>query len=106
MNLRRGYQPRPNIVNDEKGEMLANSNIVLSRLKSHAYQLLSVYAVNPIRQTEIHTSEPVVSKLCAFEAEMVSEELKKSKSPDTDQIPAELIHTGSRTVHRQTNALI
>ena len=47
--------------------------------------------VNDVRQTAIHTAEPLVPDPCAFEAEMAIEKLKRHKSPGIDQIPAELI---------------
>jgi hypothetical protein len=42
----------------------------------------------------IHTAEPPVPWLCAFEVEMAIEKLKGIKSPGTDQIPAELVKAG------------
>jgi hypothetical protein len=35
----------------------------------------------------------------AFEVEMAIEELKRDKSPGTDQIPTEFIKVGGRTIH-------
>jgi hypothetical protein len=52
---------------------------------------LNVHGDNDVRQTEIHTAEPLVPEPSAFEAEMAIEKLKRYKSPGTDQIPAELI---------------
>jgi hypothetical protein len=40
---------------------------------------------------QIHTAEPLVSEPIACEAEMAIEKLERYKSPDIDQIPAELI---------------
>ena len=45
-------------------------------------------------------------KLSAFEAEMAIEKLKRPKSPGTDQIPAELIKAGDRTIRWQIHKLI
>jgi len=53
--------------------------------------LLNVHGVNYVRQTEIGTAEQVVSEPSVFELEMAVEKLKSHKSPDTDEIPAELI---------------
>jgi len=47
--------------------------------------------MNDIRQTEIHTREPLVPEPSVFETEMAPEELKRHKSPGVDQISAELI---------------
>jgi len=52
--------------------------------------------LNGIRQTEIHTAEPLVPEPNAFELEMAIEKLKRHKSPGIDQIPAELIKAGGR----------
>jgi hypothetical protein len=45
--------------------------------------------VNDVRQTEIHTVQPLVPKPIAFEIVMAVEELKRCKSLCIDQIPAE-----------------
>jgi len=57
-----------------------------------------VYVVNDVRQTEIHTAEPLVLEPSAFEFEMAIEKHKRHKSPDTDQIPSELTKAGVRTI--------
>ena len=40
-----------------------------------------------------------MSELSAFEVEVAIEKLKRHKSPGIDQIPAELIKVGDRTIH-------
>jgi len=67
---------------------------------------LNIRGVNGVRQTEIHTTEPLVPVPCAFEVEMDIEKLKKHKSPRTDQIPAELINAGGRTIRYEIHKLI
>jgi len=57
-------------------------------------QLLNVHGVNDVRQTAIHTAEPLVPETCAFEFEMAIEKLNRHKSPGIDQIPAEMIKSG------------
>jgi len=52
---------------------------------------LNVHGVNEVRQTEIHTAEPLVTEPSAFEFEMAIEKLQRHKSSASDQIPAELI---------------
>jgi hypothetical protein len=52
---------------------------------------MSVHRVNDVRQTEIHTAEPLVPEPSAFEIEMAIEKLKRHKTPGINQIPAELI---------------
>jgi hypothetical protein len=62
--------------------------------RKHFSQLLDLHGVNGIKQTEIHIAEPLVPEPSAFEAEMVTDKLKTHTSPDSDQIPPELITAG------------
>jgi hypothetical protein len=55
-----------------------------------------VHAVSNVNQTEIHLAEPLVPELSAFEVEVAIEKLQRS--PGIDQIPAELIKAGHRTI--------
>jgi hypothetical protein len=57
-------------------------------------QLLKVHGINVVRQTEVHTAEPLVAETSAFEVQMATEKLKRHKSPGTDQIPADLTKAG------------
>ena len=50
--------------------------------------------VSDAQQTEIHTAEPLVPELSAFEDELAIEKLKSHKSPGIDQIAADLIKMG------------
>ena len=71
--------------------MLIDSHSILARWKNHFSQMFNVHGVNDVRQTEIHTVEPLMPQLSAFEFELAIEGLKRHKSPGIDQIPAELI---------------
>ena len=51
-----------------------------------------------VRQAEIHTAEPIVPEPSEFEFELAIEKLKSHKSPGIDQIPAELIKAGGKTI--------
>jgi hypothetical protein len=57
--FKRGYQPRNNLVEDKNGDLLADSYI-LNKWKNYFSQLLNVHNVGDVRQTEIHTAEPLV----------------------------------------------
>jgi hypothetical protein len=46
---------------------------------------LNVHGVNDVRQTEVHTAEPIVPESSAFEFEMAFEELKSNKSANIDK---------------------
>jgi len=87
----KGYRPRPNIVMNEKGDLVAVCHSVLARWRNHFSQLLNIHGVNDVRQTEIHTTEPPVPEPSVFEVELAIEKLKRHKSPSIDQIPAESI---------------
>jgi len=75
-DFKKGYQPRTNIVKDEKGDLVAESHSILSRWRNRFSQLLILHGVNDVRQTEIHTAEPLVPKPSAFEVELAIEKLK------------------------------
>jgi hypothetical protein len=66
---------------------------------------LNVHGVNDVRQTEIHTAEPLVPEPSATEIELVIEKLKSNKSQVIDQIPGELIKVVGRTVHSEIHKL-
>jgi hypothetical protein len=52
---------------------------------------LNIYGDNDVRQAEIHTAQPLVPEPSVSEIKMDIEQLKRYKSPGSDQIPAELI---------------
>ena len=88
MTFKKGYQPRTNRVEVENGDLVTDSNTILARGTNHFSQLLKVYGVNHVRQTEIYTAEPLVPQPSAFEIKIAIEKLKRHKSPGIDQIPA------------------
>ena len=71
---------------------------------------MNVHGVNDVRRTEIHTAEPLVHEPSAFEFEMAIEKLQRHKSPDNDQIQAELIKARGRTscseIHKLINSIL
>jgi hypothetical protein len=46
----------PLLIKDEKSDMVADSHSILTRWSDYFSQLLNVYGVNDVRQTEIHTA--------------------------------------------------
>jgi hypothetical protein len=54
---------------------------------------------------DIHTPEPLVSEPSLVEVEIVIGKLKRYKSPDTDQMPAEMIK-GGETLCSEIHRLI
>ena len=96
----RGYLPRTNLVWDEKGDLVTDSNSILARWRNYFSQQFIVQGVSNVRQTEIHTAEPLVPEPSAFEFEIAIEKLKGHKSPGTDQILAKLIKVGVEQFHK------
>jgi hypothetical protein len=95
------------MVREENGDLLADSHSILNRWKNYFCQLLNVHEVKDVRQTKIHTAEPLVPEPSSSEVEIAIEKLKRYKSPCTYQIPAELIQAeGKHYVLRSTNLLI
>ena len=72
------------------------------RRRNHFCQLLNAHGVHDVRQTEIHTAEPLVPEPSAFEIDMATEQIKRQKS-STDKIPLELTKAGSRTIDSESH---
>jgi hypothetical protein len=58
--FKRGYQLRSNLVKDENGDLLGDSQNILNWWKNYFSQLLKVHNVSDVRQIEVHTAEPFV----------------------------------------------
>jgi len=105
-DFKMGYQPRCNIVKDEKGDLFADSHGIVARWRNYISQLFNVHGVKDVGQVEIHTAEPLVHEPSASEVELAIDKLKSHKSPGIDQIPAELIKAESRTICLEIQKLI
>jgi hypothetical protein len=92
--LKKGYQPKTNLVKDERGDLIADPQKILTRWKNYFCQLLNVQGPGGIRQTKIHTAEPFVPEPSATD-EVAIRKMKRYKAPSCDQIPAELIQAGN-----------
>jgi len=79
---------------------------ILAGWRNHFSQLLNVHGLNDVRQTEIHTAEPLVFEPSTFEVEMAIDKLKRYKLPGIDQIPAEIIKAGGRTIPSEIHKLL
>jgi len=93
-DFKKGYQPRCNIVKDEKDDMVTDSHNIVARWRNYFSQLFNVHGVKDVGQAEIHTAEPLVPDPSATEVELAIDKLKSHKSLGIDQIPAELIKAG------------
>jgi len=101
-----GYQARTNVVNDERGDVVTDCHGILARWRKLFSRLLNVRGVDDVRQTYIHTAEPLGSQPSAFEDEMANEELKRHKLPGTDQIPAKSIKAWGKTIRSAIRNLL
>jgi hypothetical protein len=86
------------LVKDENSNLLADSHSILN-------WLLNVHGVNDVRQTEIHTAEPLVPEPISFEVDIAIERFK------SHQVLIEFWQNRSkqqiiRYVPRSTNLLI
>ena len=99
--FKKGYEPRPNITKDEKGDLVIDCHSILGRWRNRFSQLLNVLGANEVRQT----AEPRVPEPNAFEVETVIEKLKGHKSPGIDQTQAELVKAWGRTVRPEVHKL-
>jgi len=97
-NFKKGYQSRCNNVKDEKGDLVADSRSIVARWRNYFSQLFNVHGVKDVRQAEIHTAEPLIPEPNASEVGLAIDKIKSHKSPGIDQIPAELIKVGCRTI--------
>jgi hypothetical protein len=58
--MHKPIKKKKNLVNDENGDLLADSKNILNRYKSYFSQLLNVHNVSDVTQIEVHTAEPLV----------------------------------------------
>jgi hypothetical protein len=92
--FKKGYQPKTNLVKDERGGLLADPQKILTRWKNYFCHLLSAQGPGGFRHTEFHTAEPFLPEPIAVEVEVAIRKLKRYTAPGSDQIPAELIQAG------------
>jgi hypothetical protein len=93
-------------VKNENGDPLADSHNILNGRKKYFSRLLNVHNVSDVRQTEVHTAEPLAPSSSRLEIEVAITKMKKYKSPSSDQIPTELIQTGSEILLSAIDKLI
>jgi len=59
--------------------LATDSHSILARCRNHFSQLFNLHGVNDVRQTEIHTAEPLVLETSALEFEMATPSNAKVK---------------------------
>jgi hypothetical protein len=103
IDFKKGYQPRFNIVKDQKSDLVTDCHSILARWRYNFSQLFSVHGVNDVRRMEIHTAAPLVSNPSVPEVEMATKKLKRHRSLGIDQIPAEFIKAGGRKIRSEVH---
>jgi hypothetical protein len=104
--FKKGYQPRTNLVKEERSDLLVDPQKILNRLKNYFCELLKVHGAGGVRQTETHTAEPFVPEPSASEFEVAIGRLKIYKFLGLDQIPVELIQAGGETLRSEIHKFI
>jgi hypothetical protein len=89
--FKEGYQSIINMIMDENGNLLADPQNVFNKRKNNFNQVQNVHAVHNVRQMNIHTAEQLIPEHSLVEVKIAIGKLKSYKTPDTDQIPTELI---------------
>jgi hypothetical protein len=103
-DFKKGYQSRTNVVKDEKGDLVADSHSILATWRNCFFQLLNVHGVNVLGILKyIQQSHWCLSPV---PLSLKWQKLKRHKSPGIDQIPAELIKAGGRTIRSEVHKLI
>jgi hypothetical protein len=74
-----------------------------------SHNILNVRNISDVMGTEVHTTELLVPGSSNLEVEISIAKLENYKSPDSDQIPAQLIQAGGKILlsafHKLINSL-
>ena len=97
-DMKKGYQHRTRIVNDEKVDFVADFHSIMARWRNYFSKILNVHGISDVRQAEIHTAVPLVPKSSVLVFEIAIEKLKSHKSQGIIQITAEKIKAGGSTI--------
>jgi hypothetical protein len=68
--FKKGYQPKINIIKNENGNLIADTQSVLNRWKNFFSQVLNIRGVHDVRQNDIHMAEPLVPEPSLVEVEI------------------------------------
>jgi hypothetical protein len=93
-------------VEAEKGDLLEDPENILKKWKNYFSNLLNMHNVSDVWQIEVHTAEPFLHGPSCLEVESSIAKLKEYKSPGSNQIPAEIIQAGGKTLLAAIRKLI
>jgi len=96
-DFKKGYQPRSIKVNDEKGELVADTPHYYGDVEELFLPAIECYEDNDAWQAEIHILDPLVPKPSAFEFELAIGKLRNHKPPGIYQTPVEFMKADGRT---------
>jgi hypothetical protein len=71
-DFKKGYLPRPNVVKDEKGDLVTDCHSILAGWRNNFSQLFDVRRVNDIKLGKIHRTEPQVPEPSASDSEIAT----------------------------------
>jgi hypothetical protein len=66
---------------------------------------LNVHRVGDVRQIEINTAQPFIPEPRPLDVQISIAELKKYRSPSSDQISAEVVQAGGETLRSEIHKL-
>jgi hypothetical protein len=100
------YQPRTNLVKDERGDLLPDPHKILNKWKNYFCQLLNVHGAGGVRQTEMHTAGQFVPEPSPSEVVVAIRKLNRYKSQGVDQNLVELIQAGGEILRSEIHKLL
>jgi hypothetical protein len=74
-DFKKDCQPRTKILMNEKGALVTNFHSILAMWRNHFSHLFNVQGISEVRQTETHTTEPLLPERSDFEFEIAFEKL-------------------------------
>jgi hypothetical protein len=104
-DFKKGYQPRTNIVKDDKGDIVTDCLSVLVFVGTITLRY-SMYMELVMLGREKYTQQNHLPDLSALKVEMAIEKLRSHISPGIDQTPAELFKAGGKTIYSEIYKLI
>jgi hypothetical protein len=94
------------LLNDENGDLLADSYNILNRWKNYFSHLLNIRGVSTVSRWKYTRLSHYCLKSSLPDVEIAIAMLKKYKSPGSDQIPVELIQVGDEILWSGIHQLI
>ena len=104
--FKKDCQPRTDLEQGKKGDLLAKSHRILNRWTNHCCQLMKLHGADDDTQIEIHKAEPLVPESRPSQVEMTIEKLITYTSVSVVQIAAELTEPRGTTERSDIQKLL